>query len=91
MYIELKEYDLAVASLTEAAAWFHPDAQYRLAFCYEWGLGVKEDITKAAVWYKRAAQLGHVKALLWLGDRYSSGEGADEKARAWREQAHEPS
>lgn len=74
VFTEIKEYKQAAECFREAAEWFHPDAQYRLAFCYEWGLGVKVDTTEAIFWYTRAAELNHVQAQCYLGDLYSSGE-----------------
>lgn len=46
------------------------DAQYHLGSAYYWGNKVPRDLKKAAEWYKKAADLGHEKAMLFLGDIY---------------------
>jgi len=50
-------------------------AQYDLGELYDLGLGVPQDYTEAARWYKLAAQQGLVKAQFNLGWMYYSGRG----------------
>lgn len=52
---------------TRAAKAEHPQASYRVAVCYEIGVGTRRDIDKALTWYKRAAQLGDVSSMYKLG------------------------
>lgn len=77
VFTEIKDYEQAAECFREAAEWFHPDAQYRLAFCYEWGLGVKADTTESICWYTRSAELNQVQAQCHLGDLYACGESVD--------------
>ncbi|KAG0259083.1 hypothetical protein DFQ27_004243 [Actinomortierella ambigua] len=52
------------------------EAQVYLAAMYESGDGgVEKDEKKAFTWYLRAAELGHSKAMLLVGDMYSTGRG----------------
>ena len=37
-------------------------AQYRLALCYEMGLGVEANVPEAVKWYRKAAEQGHAEA-----------------------------
>ena len=43
------------------------EAQYKLAQCHEFGFHVRRDIGSARVWYRRAADQGHPKAMEVLG------------------------
>ena len=68
------------------------DAQHNLAYCYEYGDGVVQDIDKAIYWYKKAAEQEFVPAQVSLGNIYYYGEGVeqdDEKAMHWFTQAAE--
>lgn len=47
--------------------------EFSLGFMYQQGYGVTRDNTKAIEWYRKAAELGNVKALNNLGNIYSSG------------------
>ena len=42
---------------------------------FERGLGVPQDFTEAAKWYRKAAQRGRVEAQLQLGHMYEQGAG----------------
>ncbi len=49
------------------------EAQYRLAYDYEEGIGVNKDVKEAVRLYRLAANRGHAKAqnsLACAGDRY---------------------
>ena len=50
-------------------------AQYEMAVRYADGGGVPHDERKAAVWFKRAANHGHIRAQSALSDLYLSGRG----------------
>ena len=53
------------------------DAQYRLGLMYEHGRGVDQDATKAAEWYRKAAELEHPQARTNLGSLYYHGRGVE--------------
>ncbi len=48
---------------------------YCVALIYKHGLGVKQDLAKSAEWFGRAAEMGHARAALELGEAYWKGEG----------------
>lgn len=50
-------------------------AQRLLGFCYNYGLGVKEDTRKAFMWYYKAAMNGNAEAQNELGNCYRFGIG----------------
>jgi TPR repeat protein len=58
-----------------ACAMVHVDATFKLAVCYDLGLGTKENRHGAYRWYKKAAELGSKDALLPLGLCYATGRG----------------
>lgn len=63
------------------------DAAHDLAVIYEFGNhGIEVDVVAAAEWFRRAAQLGHVEAMVELGLCYELGcgvEQSDEDALDW--------
>lgn len=63
------------------------DAQYRVAMLYQYGQGTLDhDMEKAVVWYRKAAEQGHPKALFALGKLYLSGQGVRpdfDEAKRW--------
>lgn len=61
-------------------------AQRVLAYCYQYGRGVKQDYTKAAEWYCKAAEQGDADVQLMAGIFYYSGLGVTKdysKAVEW--------
>ena len=48
---------------------------YNLGLCYDNGDGVAENVEKAAEYYQKAADLGHVEAMYNLGLCYDNGDG----------------
>lgn len=64
-----------VALARERAAKGDPNHQYRFATMHIAGAGVPEDPTKAAKWFRLAANQGHTKAQSTLGRLYLSGLG----------------
>lgn len=51
-----------------------PNCQFRIATCYERGeLGNSKDLEKAAFWYHRAAEGGHIEAQVMLAEFYRTG------------------
>lgn len=82
--------DEALESLSRAAALGSASAQYRLGDMYLRGRGVRQDLLKAARWYRRAAEQGHVHAQYVLGVMYQLGGGVDvsfAKAASWFKRA----
>jgi uncharacterized protein len=60
-------------------------AEFYLGMMYDAGLGVAQDFTEAAKWYRRAADQGYAEAQLSLGVRYRWGRGvAKDDAEAIR-------
>jgi len=57
-------------------------AQYTLGLAYQEGRGVAPDQDKAALWYRRSAEQGHVEAQYALACLLDQGGHADE-AHAW--------
>jgi TPR repeat protein len=61
------------------------EAQYRLGYLYEHGLGVLEDRAEATTWYRRAAERNDARAQYRLGVMHERGEGmAQDLAEAAR-------
>jgi TPR repeat protein len=62
--------------LCEQAANLHyPAGAYCVGELYEQGLGVPQDLSKAAKWFTEATNMGHPGAALRLGLMYWKGEG----------------
>lgn len=53
-------------------------AQVFVGYLYETGQGVQQDNTKAAEWYRRAAERGNAEAQAQLGNMYSLGKGVSQ-------------
>jgi hypothetical protein len=75
----------------KAAAAGDAEAQFSLAEAHEEGNeGLSRSATEAAVWYRRAAEQGHLKAQLALAQLYNQGKGIekdDRQALHWYVQA----
>tara|TARA_Y100000589_G_C26976877_1_gene556914 strand:- start:65 stop:787 length:723 start_codon:yes stop_codon:yes gene_type:complete len=62
------------------------DAQFELAGLYAEGNGVKQNLTEAVKWYRKAAEQGHDGAQYKLGLSYQNGKGvpqSDTDAYIW--------
>ena len=62
------------------------DAQFELAGLYAEGDGVKQNLTEAVKWYRKAAEQGHDGAQYKLGLSYQNGKGvpkSDTDAYIW--------
>ncbi|MBS4168439.1 SEL1-like repeat protein [Parachlamydia sp. AcF125] len=86
--------DSQIAQLyKKAASQGLPESQYKLAQMYQGGLrGFKLSKEKAAIWYEKAARLGHEEAGIALGKMLCQGEGIEKsfkKALYWLEKAGE--
>jgi TPR repeat protein len=46
----------------KAAEQGYADAQYKLAYMYDFGLGVRASVAEATKWLRRAAEQGHAEA-----------------------------
>ena len=69
----------------------NPIAEYMYyeAYCYATG-GAQKDIQKAILWYQKAAEEGHGKAMVALGEIYRKGNGVPkdiEEAFLWYEKS----
>ena len=68
----------------------HPEAQFKVARCYQNGTGVKKSEENALVWYKKAAEQCDAEAQCALGECYYQARGVekdDKEARRWYEAA----
>lgn len=77
-YYKLKDYANALKVWASLAEQGNPDAQYKLAWMYDFGTGVSENNTEAIKWYRLAAEQGHVSAQYNLGIIYDTGEGVSQ-------------
>ena len=71
------ELSCAHAFLLSASELGYAKAQFRVAQCYENGLGTQKDEAAAAYWYSQAAKGRHIDAMLALGECYRDGRGVD--------------
>lgn len=106
--LEGAELDEAKAALEKADAerarqavawWLHcadrlryPDAMHNLAKCFADGRGVDRNDRAAVVWFRRAADCGHVPSMFSLAECCENGIGGLEKshynANWWKTRAH---
>ena len=70
-------YDRAFREWFPLALEGNPDAQFNIGFLFENGLGIEENPSEAATWYRRAAVTGIADAQHNLGSLYSSGKGVE--------------
>ena len=77
----------------EAAAQNHAKAQFRLAECYEQGIGVAKNSVESVKWLRKAAERDYAKAQAKLGFCYQNGQGVGtnnvEAAKWWRKAAEQ--
>ena len=62
------------------------EGAYHLAMLYDSGNGIAHDSVRAAYWYRRAAEAGHLHAQHNLAVAYANGDGVEmdfNKALAW--------
>lgn len=79
-------------ALRSAAASGNPAAEFMVGVKYTEGNGVAPDLSKAAVWYQKAADKGLAPAQYRLASLYEKGRGVDKdvpKAKAWYTRAAE--
>ncbi|XP_066998893.1 DAP3-binding cell death enhancer 1 [Anabrus simplex] len=65
----------ALSFFTRGMEYNNPAATYNLAVCYEKGLGISQDLKKAAKFYKMASEKGHATAMYNLGVFHVHGWG----------------
>ena len=89
-FLEGEDHTSGVSWLKKAAAQGLAESQFRLALCYESGLGVEKSLSEAVRWYRAAAEQGQPRAQINLGLLYSRGEGIHQDRRlaaSWFERA----
>jgi uncharacterized protein len=73
--INERDYAKALNIVMPQAIQGDPYAQFRLAEMYSAGIGVPQDDTEAARWYRLAAEQGYARAQFELGRAYYIGTG----------------
>ncbi len=89
-YYREKDFDKALPLLQKSAEFGHPEAQYRLGTCYDYGYGTDVDADKACYWYLKAAEQDNADAQANLGYNYREGIGVavdSQKALYWIKKA----
>ena len=79
-------------TIKKAAEQGDVEAQLKLGFMYDQGIGVPEDDAEAVRWYQMAAEQGHARAQSNLGFMYDRGIGVpedDAEAVRWYQMAAE--
>ena len=69
--VAARDYNKGVATAEAGDA----EAQFNLGARYEFGMGVPQNETKAAKWYRLAAEQGVKYAHTYLGVMYANGQG----------------
>ena len=86
------DYATVVRELRPLAKQGDANAQYKLGFMYDKGLGVPQDYARAVEWYRKAAEQGVAGAQYNLGVMYYNGQGVPQdyaKAVEWYRKATE--
>ena len=71
------ELDIAFYFLLRSAELGYTRAQYRVAQCYEKGVGVAKSPELTAKWYEKASREGHLDSILALAECYRTGFGVE--------------
>ncbi|MEN9974367.1 MAG: hypothetical protein RLZZ282_373, partial [Verrucomicrobiota bacterium] len=79
-YNHTKETQETISWIRKAAEQGHPEAQYHLANCYQYGKGVSMDSAESVTWYRKAAEQGVDNACLHIGFHYKDGSGVPKDA-----------
>lgn len=74
---EAHRYEEALSILEPMAKEGDAVAQYALALAYENGYSKKVSLADAVIWYKKAADGGHLRAMVRLGEMYAVGYGVE--------------
>ena len=75
VFIKNKEFNKAIPILKQAAELGNPESQYNLGYCYQAGIGVKQDFKTAIKWYSKSAEQGWNDGLYQMMMAYGSGNG----------------
>ena len=75
------DYAAAYALLLPLAEAGDANAQFHLAFMYDYGQGVEQDDAQAAAWYRRAAEQDLAVAQFTLAGMYDIGKGVEKDPR----------
>ncbi|XP_064637463.1 uncharacterized protein LOC135493813 [Lineus longissimus] len=65
-YVKKQDYSMAVVHWQQASNLGYSKASYNLGVCYEQGLGITKNLTKAEECYRSAAAKGHKEAMFNL-------------------------
>ncbi len=88
--IDRGEYEAAYRELLPLAEAGDANAQFHLAFMYDYGQGVARDPATAAEWYRKAAAQDLAVAQFTLADMYEAGKGVGQdlvEAYRWYDRA----
>ncbi|MEP7065431.1 MAG: PEGA domain-containing protein [Gemmatimonadota bacterium] len=77
-----KKYTMALLECTREANAGNQPAQRNLAVMYDQGLGVTENPTQAAVWFRKAAETGNRDAAFQLASMYENGRGVSKDQKS---------
>lgn len=83
-----QNYEQAAKYFQSAANRGNAEAQYRLGYCYDKGLGVDQDYQEAAKWFELSANQGDKHSQWWMGFYYQYGRGVPQdyaEAAKWYE------
>ena len=75
LHYHIEEYANAVEFLQKAVNLGYSEAQYKLGYMYQYGLGVKKNYIKALQLYKKAAGQNYMAAFCNIGYMYENGLG----------------
>lgn len=75
-----KEVQEMIQWIKKSAEQGHPEAEYHLANCYQYGKGVIADPAESVRWYRKAATQGVDAACLHIGFHYRDGWGVPKDA-----------
>ncbi|MGC2196093.1 MAG: SEL1-like repeat protein [Terriglobales bacterium] len=70
-----QNYQEALRSCLEAAKQMYSPAALCAGLLYQKGLGTGQNLSEAAKWFGKSAQMGNAKAMLYLGEMYWDGTG----------------
>ncbi len=85
-YMDSEDYENATRLFKTSAEQGYPEAQWRLGFCFENGLGLPQNDQEAVKWYRNAAENGSPEGQRKLGNCYECGIGVpkdDLEAEKW--------
>eukprot|EP00008_Paramoeba_atlantica_P003871 CAMPEP_0201490056 /NCGR_PEP_ID=MMETSP0151_2-20130828/24865_1 /ASSEMBLY_ACC=CAM_ASM_000257 /TAXON_ID=200890 /ORGANISM="Paramoeba atlantica, Strain 621/1 / CCAP 1560/9" /LENGTH=78 /DNA_ID=CAMNT_0047875853 /DNA_START=54 /DNA_END=290 /DNA_ORIENTATION=+ len=75
---ELQEEEENLLRLRQSAIEGHVDAQFKLAWIFDRGLGVEPNPEEALKWYGEAAKGGHEEAHCYIWQLYENARSGEE-------------